>query len=117
MLSTDAMFNVQVKNAFKVFDLCRHKWYLLQCHTAIEKQQWLEAVQLERQRVRSDAENGFNLPDFRSKVAFLHHRQQVCAAGGKLGETSLSGGRVILGTVEWWDGCWFHMQKFSSVEV
>ncbi|KAK2176919.1 hypothetical protein NP493_631g01052 [Ridgeia piscesae] len=82
----DAMFNVQVKNAFKVFDLCRHKWYLLQCHTAIEKQQWLEALQLERQRVRSDAENGFNLPDFRSKVAFLHHRQQVCAAGGKLGK-------------------------------
>jgi len=55
---------------------------------------------LERQRVRSDAENGFNLPDFRSKVAFLHHRQQVCAAGGKLGETSPSGGHV---TVEWWD--------------
>ena len=88
---TDAMFNAQVKNAFKVFDLSRHKWYLLQCHSDIEKQQWLDALQLERQRVRSDVENGFNLPEFRSKVAFLHHRQQVCAAGGKLGEKPVAG--------------------------
>ena len=86
LVVADAMFNVQVKNAFKVFELTRCKWYLLQCHSDTERQQWLDALQLERQTVRIDADNSFNRPAFTSKVDVLHHRQQACSPGGTPGE-------------------------------
>ncbi|XP_069103567.1 LOW QUALITY PROTEIN: serine-rich adhesin for platelets-like [Argopecten irradians] len=55
----DLQYNVTVKNAWKLHETVRDKWYLLYTKTATEKQRWLRAFQKERQRVKEDQENNF----------------------------------------------------------
>ena len=55
--STDAEYNVTVRNAFKVHDRQRNKWYLMVAKTPQIKQRWLKAFADERRRVQDDAEN------------------------------------------------------------
>ncbi|XP_021346351.1 uncharacterized protein LOC110445775 isoform X2 [Mizuhopecten yessoensis] len=55
----DIQYNVTVKNAWKLHETIRDKWYLLYTKTQTEKQRWMRAFQKERQRVREDQENNF----------------------------------------------------------
>ncbi|XP_033760813.1 uncharacterized protein LOC117342707 isoform X2 [Pecten maximus] len=55
----DLQYNVTVKNAWKLHETVRDKWYLLYTKTASEKQRWMRAFQKERQRVKEDQENNF----------------------------------------------------------
>lgn len=65
---SDSTYGVVVKNAFKIYDHVREKWYLLYCRNAPERERWLKAFQEERQRVELDKQNGFNLLEFRDKM-------------------------------------------------
>ncbi|XP_059175095.1 uncharacterized protein LOC131955133 isoform X2 [Physella acuta] len=58
----DPQYNVSVRNAWKLHDTSRQKWYLLVAKTSLIKQRWLKAFQDERRRVKDDAENNFNIP-------------------------------------------------------
>ena len=50
-------YNVTVKNAWKLHEQNKDKWYLLYTKTPAEKQRWLKAFQKERERVKEDQEN------------------------------------------------------------
>ena len=56
-VSPDSQYNVNVRNAWKLHDSKRDKWYLLVAKTAVAKQRWLKAFQDERRRVKEDAEH------------------------------------------------------------
>lgn len=54
---SDVQYNVTVKNAWKIHEVDKDKWYLLYAKTPAEKQRWIKAFQKERERVREDQEN------------------------------------------------------------
>ena len=58
----DVQYNVTVKNAWKLHETHKDKWYLLFTKTPAEKQRWIKAFQKERERVKEDQENNF-MPD------------------------------------------------------
>ena len=53
----DGQYNVTVRNALKVHDQERNKWFLMVAKTAQLKQRWLKAFSDERRRVHDDMEN------------------------------------------------------------
>lgn len=55
--NSDVQYNVTVKNAWKIHETHKDKWYLLYAKTPAEKQRWLKAFQKEREKVREDQEN------------------------------------------------------------
>jgi Rho guanine nucleotide exchange factor 4 len=65
----DSQFNVNVKNAFKVYDHQKEKWYLMYARSPEERDKWLKAFDSERQRVMQDNANGFSLSEYRQKVS------------------------------------------------
>ena len=56
-LFSDVQYNVTVKNAWKLHETHKDKWYLLFTKTPAEKQRWIKAFQKERERVKEDQEN------------------------------------------------------------
>ncbi|KAL3848612.1 hypothetical protein ACJMK2_019461 [Sinanodonta woodiana] len=59
----DPQYNVTVKNAWKIYEVNRDKWYLLYSKTPALKERWLKALQDERLQVIEDQKNGFCVPD------------------------------------------------------
>lgn len=59
----DTQYNVTVKNAWKIHEVHKDKWYLLYAKTAALKERWLKALQDERKRVQEDRDNDFCVPD------------------------------------------------------
>jgi hypothetical protein len=57
----DAMFGVNVKNAFRLYDRVQDRWYLLVCCSAADRTKWLFSFDAERQRVAQDRLNGFSI--------------------------------------------------------
>lgn len=57
----DSQYNVTVKNAWKLHEVVRDKWYLLYTKTDTEKQKWLKAFNSERQKVKEDQENSMSI--------------------------------------------------------
>ncbi|XP_061194842.1 uncharacterized protein LOC133203004 isoform X2 [Saccostrea echinata] len=49
----------KVKNAWKIHEISRDKWYLLVARSAAEKEKWMKAFTSERKRVKEDQENNF----------------------------------------------------------
>ena len=70
-LCSDTKYGVVVKNAFKIYNTVLDKWYLVYCRTSTEKERWMKAFREERLRVLLDRQNGFNLPEFKDKMACL----------------------------------------------
>ncbi|KAL5004392.1 hypothetical protein ScPMuIL_017848 [Solemya velum] len=58
----DTQYSVNVRNAWKLHEIQKDKWYLLYAKTPAAKQRWLKAFQDERQRVLEDQENEFQIP-------------------------------------------------------
>ncbi|XP_062567864.1 uncharacterized protein LOC134230096 isoform X2 [Saccostrea cucullata] len=55
----DTQYNVTVKNAWKIHEISRDKWYLLVARSSAEKEKWMKAFTSERKRVKEDQENNF----------------------------------------------------------
>lgn len=55
----DTQYNVTVKNAWKIHEVSREKWYLLVARSSAEKEKWMKAFTNERKRVKEDQENNF----------------------------------------------------------
>ncbi|XP_041347209.1 spermatogenesis-associated protein 13-like, partial [Gigantopelta aegis] len=72
----DSQYNVTVRNAWKIHETRRDKWYLLVAKTSQIKQRWLKAFQDERRRVREDLENDFNIPAHVKQRAINHLKQK-----------------------------------------
>ncbi|XP_052058148.1 uncharacterized protein LOC127698633 isoform X2 [Mytilus californianus] len=64
----DVQYNVTVKNAWKIHEVDKDKWYLLYAKTPAEKQRWLKAFQKERERVKEDQENNFMPDHWKNKI-------------------------------------------------
>ncbi|KAK2167757.1 hypothetical protein LSH36_24g01012 [Paralvinella palmiformis] len=64
----DPVFNINVKNAIRIYNKTKGKWYLLYCRSSTDRERWFAAFQEERRRVDEDKKNGFNLAEFRSKA-------------------------------------------------
>ncbi|XP_076098753.1 uncharacterized protein LOC143068516 isoform X3 [Mytilus galloprovincialis] len=64
----DVQYNVTVKNAWKIHEVDKDKWYLLYAKTPAEKQRWIKAFQKERERVREDQENNFMPDHWKNKI-------------------------------------------------
>ncbi|GFR61313.1 rho guanine nucleotide exchange factor 4 [Elysia marginata] len=73
----DSQYNVSVRNAWKLHDPKRDKWYLLVAKTAVAKQRWLKAFQDERRRVKEDAENNFNIPSHVKEAVVTSFKQKA----------------------------------------
>ncbi|ELT97753.1 hypothetical protein CAPTEDRAFT_180035 [Capitella teleta] len=80
-----------VKNAFSIYDNTKEKSYVLCCRTALERERWLSALRDERKRVEMDKMNGFNLQEFKAKMAsiFCHTRQRARNKGNKLKKSQM----------------------------
>lgn len=53
----DPQYNVNVRNAIKIHDKSRNKWFLMVAKSAQIKQRWIKAFADERRRVHDDQEN------------------------------------------------------------
>ena len=53
----DTQYNVTVKNAWKIHEVSRDKWYLLVARSPADKDKWMKALVNERKRVKEDQEN------------------------------------------------------------
>ncbi|KAK3763937.1 hypothetical protein RRG08_050584 [Elysia crispata] len=73
----DSQYNVSVRNAWKLHDSKRDKWYLLVAKTAVAKQRWLKAFQDERRRVKDDAEHNFNIPSHVKEAVVTSFKQKA----------------------------------------
>ncbi|KAH9509422.1 spermatogenesis-associated protein 13 [Bulinus truncatus] len=73
----DTQYNVNVRNAWKLHDTHRDKWYLLVAKTTVIKQRWLKAFQDERRRVKDDAENNFNIPSHVKQAVITNFKQKT----------------------------------------
>ncbi|KAL8612232.1 hypothetical protein ACOMHN_028929 [Nucella lapillus] len=80
----DMQYNVSVRNAFKVQDLERDKWYLMVAKSPQIKQRWLKAFSDERRLVHKDMENNFNIP---------HHLKQAIVSNLKQKSSGKSKGK------------------------
>ncbi|XP_064639717.1 uncharacterized protein LOC135495173 [Lineus longissimus] len=65
----DTQFNLNVKNAWKVFDRRRDKLFLLSAKTAEDKTKWLNAFRRERKRVKEDRHSGFAFSEQTKRIA------------------------------------------------
>ncbi|XP_055868914.1 uncharacterized protein LOC106055773 isoform X3 [Biomphalaria glabrata] len=73
----DSQYNVTVRNAWKLHDTHKDKWYLLVSKTAVIKQRWIKAFQDERRRVKDDAENNFNIPAHVKQAVITNFKQKT----------------------------------------
>lgn len=65
---SDTQYNVTVKNAWKIHEVSREKWYLLVARSSAEKEKWMKAFTNERKRVKEDQENS----EFLCKTLYLY---------------------------------------------
>lgn len=65
---SDTQYNVTVKNAWKIHEVSREKWYLLVARSSTEKEKWMKAFTNERKRVKEDQENS----EFLCKTLYLY---------------------------------------------
>jgi len=70
------MFGVYVKNAWKLYEHQKDKWYLLMSRTVKERDRWLQAFEDERKRVAVDRENGFTLDSFKRPIFFRQRKHK-----------------------------------------
>ncbi|XP_012945492.1 spermatogenesis-associated protein 13 [Aplysia californica] len=73
----DSQYNVSVRNAWKLHDSHKDKWYLLVAKTAVAKQRWLKAFEEERNRVKDDTENNFNIPAHVKQAVITNLKQKT----------------------------------------
>ncbi|XP_050416345.2 uncharacterized protein LOC126830100 isoform X3 [Patella vulgata] len=79
----DTQYNVTVRHAWKLHDTGRDKWYLLVAKSDHVKQRWLKAFEDERQRVKDDQENNFNIPAHIREKAIHNVKQKTNLQGSK----------------------------------
>ena len=60
-----------VKNAWRLNNKTKDKWYIIYAKTPESKQEWMEAFDRERQRVKEDEEKGGY--EWEHKCKILHH--------------------------------------------
>nr|KAG5708226.1 hypothetical protein BaRGS_021160 [Batillaria attramentaria] len=72
----DPQYNVTVRNAFKIHDKQRDKWFLMVAKTSQIKQRWLKAFADERRRVQDDQENNFNIPFHLKQTVITNLKQK-----------------------------------------
>ncbi|XP_074658015.1 uncharacterized protein LOC141910991 [Tubulanus polymorphus] len=59
----DSQFNLNARNAWKIYDRYSDKWLMMYAKSSTEKLRWLQAFKIERERVREDVKSGFNLTE------------------------------------------------------
>jgi hypothetical protein len=59
-----------VKNAWKMNNIAKKKWYILYAKTPEVKAEWMAAFKRERKRVQEDKESGYEIPARLKKAAF-----------------------------------------------
>ncbi|XP_025079612.1 rho guanine nucleotide exchange factor 4-like isoform X2 [Pomacea canaliculata] len=81
----DPQYNVNVRNAIKIHDKSRNKWFLMVAKSAQIKQRWIKAFADERRRVHDDQENNFNIPLRlkQSVIANLKQKANLSKSKGK----------------------------------
>jgi hypothetical protein len=78
----DTQFNLNVKNAWKIYDRRREKWFLLCAKTAEEKTKWLNAFRKERKRVKEDRYSGFAFSEQTKRIAQQSVKYKVQQSAG-----------------------------------
>ena len=60
----------EIRNAWKVDNVVKNKWYILYAKSPEVKQEWVAAFERERRRVKEDQDCGYEIPLRLKKAAF-----------------------------------------------